>query len=309
MDCRAREAAAAAHDLSCPIEERIIAPMLRVRAATIACGDQDAFDASGILKSAQTVLNSATGALSAAARAERATSLPILASTPAVTAFLRCFNRSWVNELTSIVTSIAGVGPDICDEEASITTDILSCAHIAQRACRDLAIYKSVAHGEVLTLPRRLRVAPLIAEIPALGKVDDRWTSLAIDFDDDPIPAEVTTPESHLAYILFALLENAIRWSPKADRINVTARRDKAHTLIMIAGGRPHQVREEAFLPFWRLNSGCRYPGNLGLGLPTARQLARINRGDIVPEPDSITVILPNRQDFDGGTLSAAGHA
>lgn len=305
----------AAPDLSCPIEERIIAPMLRARAATIACtvGERDGFDSPAVLSSVQNILKSATGALSAAARAGRAKALPLLASSPAVSAFLNCFNRTWVKELASIVqASEDGARAVSClgQAEASLITDIIHCARTAQRACRDLAIFKSVSHGEVLGAPRRLSVAGMMAELPSLGMIDDRWTSLDLAFDDDPEPAEVTAPESHLAYILFSLLENALRWSPQSARIEVAARRDHQVTLIMIAGGHPHAVPEDAFLPFWRLNTGCRYPGNLGLGLAIARQLARINRGDIVADTDSMTVILPNRQDAGFRTVSStAGHA
>ena len=84
--------------------------------------------------------------------------------------------------------------------------------------------------------------------------------------------------------VLCNLLENAARYSPIAEPIELAARRRET-TLVFTVSDRGPGVREEdatrIFEPFYRAKSAAPDAGRAGLGLSIARTLAEIQGGSL----------------------------
>jgi two-component system sensor histidine kinase KdpD len=90
--------------------------------------------------------------------------------------------------------------------------------------------------------------------------------------------------------VLCNLLENAVRYSPPGEAVELSARRDDG-TLVFTVADRGPGVREEdvdrVFEPFYRARTAAPDAGRAGLGLSIARTLAELQGGSLhyVPRP------------------------
>jgi two-component system sensor histidine kinase KdpD len=84
--------------------------------------------------------------------------------------------------------------------------------------------------------------------------------------------------------VLCNLLENAARYSPGADSIELGARRENGHLVFSVADRGPG-IRDEdvkrVFEPFYRAHTAVPDAGRAGLGLSIARTLADIQGGSL----------------------------
>ena len=104
-----------------------------------------------------------------------------------------------------------------------------------------------------------------------------------------PPDASLFTVESHLWLTLRCLLDNADKFSPRDGIIHVSYRSDGDTAVIAVADegpGLPEGFAEAAFEPFRQADlTERRRHGGLGMGLYTARRLARRLGGDVVLGP------------------------
>ena len=103
---------------------------------------------------------------------------------------------------------------------------------------------------------------------------------------------------------LFAnLIDNAVRYGRNV-KVRALSEPKIVHVILEDDGpGIPENQTENVFKPFFRLErSRNKRSGGIGLGLPTARSIARAHGGDIVLQNRSggglrATVTLPRRSD------------
>lgn len=91
----------------------------------------------------------------------------------------------------------------------------------------------------------------------------------------------VWLPHDDLETALDALIDNALRYSPRATTVAIVTGRDEIE--VQDEGpGIPEEERDLVFERFHRGESGLRGPAGSGLGLAIARELARAWGGDLV---------------------------
>lgn len=104
----------------------------------------------------------------------------------------------------------------------------------------------------------------------------------------DPSAGPVWGDPARLQQVIWNLVNNAVKFTPKEGKIEVTVRRIDSQVEIVVADN--GQGIEEALLPriFDRFNQGdastTRTHGGLGLGLAIARQLVELHGGRITAE-------------------------
>jgi two-component system sensor histidine kinase KdpD len=92
----------------------------------------------------------------------------------------------------------------------------------------------------------------------------------------------------HSLRALVNLIENALKYSPAASSVEVSARRDGDELELVVADrgpGVPAPERERIFEPFYRPAGGSPDAGGVGLGLSIARRLAESQGGSVRYEP------------------------
>lgn len=117
----------------------------------------------------------------------------------------------------------------------------------------------------------------------------DVWAPVAADQGveitvDGPAGVLVSATPDHLAGILDNLLANALEVSGDGDTVTLSCRSAPAGVEAHVVDEGPGLTAEErarAFDRFWTTPSADRRLGGSGLGLPIARQLARLDGGDL----------------------------
>ena len=116
----------------------------------------------------------------------------------------------------------------------------------------------------------------------------------------DPLAGPITGDPERLQQVVWNLLANAVRFTPKRGRIQVTLRRVNSHVDIVVSD--TGEGIDSATLPFiferFRQGSG-RQPGGLGIGLALVRHLVELHGGEVEASSDgpgtgaTFTVRLP----------------
>jgi signal transduction histidine kinase len=122
---------------------------------------------------------------------------------------------------------------------------------------------------------------------------------------------EVKLDPERFSQALGNLVSNAIKYTAAGGRVSVEAGTQETDVWIRVSDtgtGIPVEDRERIFTPFYRSETGRRFPQGMGLGLSIARNLIAAHRGwlqvDSVPgEGSTFTIWLPlDSSERDGST-------
>ena len=147
----------------------------------------------------------------------------------------------------------------------------------------------------LLALARAERTSTTVtAEVIDLGALlDERrevWAPVATDqgvalvFDTGDQPVRVLATPDHVAGVVDNLLANALDVSAPGSAVTLSCRSSTDHAEAHVVDEGPglsDDERARAFDRFWTTPSAGRRLGGSGLGLPIARQLARIDGGEL----------------------------
>jgi signal transduction histidine kinase len=183
-------------------------------------------------------------------------------------------------------------GAEIIERNARIQTQIID----------DLLDMSRIVSGKLLlrteTLNLRAVVEAALATVQPAAEA--RGVQLASRFDAVPW---LRGDPNRLQQVVWNLLTNAIKFTPKGGRVDLRLERDDHHARIVVAD--TGQGIGADFLPhvFERFrqadSSTTRSHGGLGLGLAIAKQLVELHGGSVVAESDGagqgarFTVSLP----------------
>jgi heavy metal sensor kinase len=118
------------------------------------------------------------------------------------------------------------------------------------------------------------------------------------------LPAELPVygDSDHLIRLFLNLLENALKYTPTAGQITITALKAPGEVQVMIHNtgpGIPQEHLPHLFDRFYRVEADrSSQTGGNGLGLAIAREIVRLHRGDIEVQSEpgqgmTVTVYLP----------------
>lgn len=173
--------------------------------------------------------------------------------------------------------------------QAQLISDLLDVARITSGKLRlDVQPVDPIAVVE----------AALIAVLPAASAKEIKLLKML-----DPSAGPISGDPSRLQQVVWNLVTNAVKFTPKGGKVEATLRRIDSHIEIVIADS--GQGIPETLLPviFDRFRQGdastTRVHGGLGLGLAIAKQLVELHGGQISVESEGLgkgakfTVKLP----------------
>jgi signal transduction histidine kinase len=127
-------------------------------------------------------------------------------------------------------------------------------------------------------------VEPLLARVGASGVASEAGRrDLTLD-DVAPALPPVRADEMLLEEIVRNLVENAVRYSPFGQPIEISARRDQENVTLAVADhgpGIPWEKQRAVFRSFYRLDQSESAPAGYGLGLYFAGKLTRAMGAEI----------------------------
>jgi CheY-like chemotaxis protein len=135
---------------------------------------------------------------------------------------------------------------------------------------------------------RVVKLAPLIQAVvdDVRPAADARSINLEAAFDSDVGP--ILGDPDRLQQIVWNLLTNAIKFTPKGGDVHVRLERNDSHVLITVndsGQGIATALLPHVFERFRQANSSnTRSNGGLGLGLSIVRQLVELHRGTVTAE-------------------------
>jgi two-component system heavy metal sensor histidine kinase CusS len=132
-------------------------------------------------------------------------------------------------------------------------------------------------------------LASVLAEAAQAAEADRVSREVGLRFESVDLPVRGRTAD--LVRLFRNLLENAIRHAPERSAVEVSARTENDTVQVMVrdfGDGVPSEDRERIFEPFFRSSRdrATDQPG-AGLGLPIARNIARLHGGELELGPSN----------------------
>ena len=205
------------------------------------------------------------------------------------------------HELRTPLTNIRGwldaAQDGLAETDSALLTSLQEEAELLQHIVDDLQVLAAADAGTLRLRPEDLDLRDLIKQIVSAHRATAQAGGVEIAVHA-PDGLSVHADPVRLRQVLGNLLSNAIRHTPPAGRVTLSARR--------VAGAVAIEVKDtgsgirEADLPrvfdrFWRAEqSRSRRTGGSGLGLSIVRQLVRAHGGDVsvASRPHVETVFL-----------------
>jgi signal transduction histidine kinase len=144
--------------------------------------------------------------------------------------------------------------------------------------------------GDILLERNAIELAPLVTQV--LSEIDvarsDQGVIVGSDLPPDLPPVYADRERIH--QVLFNLLDNAVRFTPRGGRVNVTASRVDGHCEVRVVDtgvGVPPEHLPRLFERFYRANPArSRDDGGTGIGLAIARSVVEAHGGHISAESE-----------------------
>src|SRR5689334_2789277 len=198
------------------------------------------------------------------------------------------------HELRTPLTSILGwshllTGGKLDKQQTARAIETIARNARAQgRLIDELLDISRITTGKLCLDLRSVKLAPLIqAVVDDMRPVaDGRRIHLEAAFDSDVGP--ILGDPNRLQQIVWNLLTNAIKFTPKGGEVQVRLERNDSHVLITVNDDGQGIATEHLPHVFERFrqadSSNTRSNGGLGLGLSIVRQLVELHQGTITAE-------------------------
>jgi PAS domain S-box-containing protein len=213
------------------------------------------------------------------------------------------------HELRTPLTSILGWSHLLTDgkldkqQTARAIETIARNAQAQGRLIDELLDISRIMTGKLCLDLRAVKLAPLIQAVvdDVRPTADARSINLKATFNSDVGP--ILGDSDRLQQIVWNLLTNAIKFTPKGGDVQVRLERNTSHVLITIndsGRGIVPELLPHIFERFRQADSSnTRSNGGLGLGLSIVRQLVELHRGTVKAQSSgenagtTFTVMLP----------------
>jgi hypothetical protein len=203
----------------------------------------------------------------------------------------------WARMLPSIPTD------DPLFEEA--VASIASGAQLQARLIDDILDVSRIVSGKLRLAPEAVDVVRLISN--AIDAVNATAAAKQIEITTSFAPGlgSVVVDATRIQQVIWNLLTNAVKFTPRGGAVRMSARRTASHVQIEVADngeGIDSNFLPHIFEPFRQAESPqTRVHGGLGLGLSIVRYIVEAHGGTIIAESEgrgrgaTFTVTLPVR--------------
>jgi two-component system CheB/CheR fusion protein len=152
----------------------------------------------------------------------------------------------------------------------------------------DLLDVTRIARGKVRLEPERLDLRALVTRTVEDHQADFERRGVALHGDVGDVPAWVDADATRLVQVIGNLLGNALKFTPRGGRVDVSLRRESRWTAVSVrdtGAGIAPDARDLVFEAFVQgpqtLDRGA---GGLGLGLAMVKGLVELHQGTVTVE-------------------------
>jgi signal transduction histidine kinase len=200
-------------------------------------------------------------------------------------------NRFWAtvsHELRTPLNSIIGLTRLLADPAGGLDSEQLYQVGLIRNSTRtvltlvsDLLDVAKAESGQLVINPAEVSLPALLATLRGLTKPMTEGKPVDVVVSAEGAPATTLTDELALTAILRNLLSNALKYTDSGEvRLTVRTLQGRIELRVSDTGtGIPAGQLERVFEEFYQVPGAAR--GGTGLGLPYARQLARLLGGEL----------------------------
>jgi PAS domain S-box-containing protein len=215
------------------------------------------------------------------------------------------------HELRTPMTAILGWSrmlPAMSPDDPMFREAVMSIASGAQLQARlidDILDVSRIVSGKLRLAPETIEVARVILNSAEAVAAPAEAKEITVTMSLPPTLGVIVADPTRIQQIIWNLLTNAVKFTPRGGRVDVSARRTASQVQISVTDsgeGMDPQFLPHIFEPFRQAESPqTRVHGGLGLGLSIVRYIAEAHGGTVSAESEgrgkgsTFTVTLPVR--------------
>jgi signal transduction histidine kinase len=181
-----------------------------------------------------------------------------------------------------------------CERDPAATSRSLNIMNEeAQRLDRTVSEILSVSQIEAGSFELKrddVSVASLLGQLKADHEAQARERSITLEFDQPPKLPVIQADRDKIALALHNLVGNALKYTPEGGRVTVVTTVENGRLTVAVTDtgiGIGPEEQERVFDKFYRSkNPQAMSVEGSGLGLPIAREVARLHGGDVTLESE-----------------------
>ncbi|HEX3579026.1 MAG TPA: ATP-binding protein [Thermoanaerobaculia bacterium] len=213
------------------------------------------------------------------------------------------------HELRTPMTAILGWSrmlPTMSPDDPMFHEAVMSIAGGAQLQARlidDILDVSRIVSGKLRLAPETMEVARVIMNAAEAVNATAEAKQITITLALPPTLGVMVADPTRIQQVIWNLLNNAVKFTPRGGKVEVSARRTASHVQISVTDsgeGVDPQFLPHIFEPFRQAESPqTRVHGGLGLGLSIVRYIAEAHGGTVSAESQgrgkgsTFTVTLP----------------
>jgi PAS domain S-box-containing protein len=215
------------------------------------------------------------------------------------------------HELRTPMTAILGWSrmlPSMSPDDPMFREAVASIAGGAQLQARlidDILDVSRIVSGKLRLAPETIEVARVIMNSAEAVNATAEAKQITITMSLPPTLGVIVADPTRIQQVIWNLLNNAVKFTPRGGKVEVSARRTASQVQISVTDsgeGIDSQFLPHIFEPFRQAESPqTRVHGGLGLGLSIVRYIAEAHGGTVSAESEgrgkgsTFTVTLPVR--------------
>jgi PAS domain S-box-containing protein len=215
------------------------------------------------------------------------------------------------HELRTPMTAILGWSrmlPAMSPDDPMFHEAVASIAGGAQLQARlidDILDVSRIVSGKLRLSPETMEVARVIMNASEAVNATAEAKNITITLTLAPTLGVIIADPTRIQQVIWNLLNNALKFTPRGGKVEVSARRTASHVQVSVTDtgeGIDQRFLPHIFEPFRQAESPqTRVHGGLGLGLSIVRYIAEAHGGTIAAESEgrgkgsTFTVTLPVR--------------
>jgi signal transduction histidine kinase len=170
-------------------------------------------------------------------------------------------------------------------EQANALAVVLKASDRLQQLVDDLIQYAASARGEMTLNVGQVFLQRTVSEALAASAAKAAKGQVVVHSQVSGSLPPVEADEEKIRWVIFQLLDNAIKFTPTGGQVTVSARGDDQRVQVAVADtgiGIPAERLPELFEPFHQLDgSSTRRYGGTGLGLALVKRIVEAHEGSV----------------------------
>src|SRR3954469_7791649 len=213
------------------------------------------------------------------------------------------------HELRTPMTAILGWSrmlPSMSPDDPMFYEAVASIAGGAQLQARlidDILDVSRIVSGKLRLAPETIEIARVIMNAAEAVNATAQAKDITVTLSLAPTLGVIIADPTRIQQVIWNLLTNAVKFTPRGGKVDVSARRTASHVAVSVTDsgeGIDPQFLPHIFEPFRQAESPqTRVHGGLGLGLSIVRYIAEAHGGSVSAESEGrgkgsiFTVTLP----------------